>query len=267
MKKLIFQLFIFIIIIVITWFTLSRINWMSVFKVQQITKSTEEKLGEVLWKLFSKTEKNIHSLTIQNQIDSLVEYICKYNSINKSKIKVHILQNNQVNAFSLPNGHLVIYTGLIDASENETELIGVLGHEIAHIEKNHIMKKLIKEIGLTVLISITSGNSGGEVIKKAAEKMSSSAYDRDMEREADITAVDYLIKANINPEPFANFLYRLSFDEKKITNQIYWISTHPDSKERAERIVNYIKGKPVSKKHVLSQEGWIQLKKELIDKN
>jgi predicted Zn-dependent protease len=142
---------------------------------------------------------------------------------------------------------LVIYTGLIAACENEAELYGVIGHELAHMEKNHVMNKLIKEIGLSVLISMTTGNGNAEMIKEAIKHLSSTAYDRSLETEADLTAVEYLEKASINPEPFANFLYRLADETKHLPSQIYWISTHPESKERAEEIIQHIQNKDIPK--------------------
>jgi beta-barrel assembly-enhancing protease len=125
------------------------------------------------------------------------------------------------------------------------------------------MKKLVKEIGLSVLISMTTGNSGGEIIKETAKMLSSSAFDRSLEKEADIKAVDYMIKANVNPEPFANFLYKLSEKEHEVTKYMTWISTHPDSKERAEYIVEYSKGKLKDFKSILSIETWNQIQLEI----
>ena len=87
------------------------------------------------------------------------------------------------------------------------------------------------------MLTMSSGNGNSEMIKRALKQLSSSAYDRKMETEADLTAVDYLIKAGIDPEPFANFLYRLSDETQNIPQQIYWISTHPESKKRAEEII------------------------------
>ena len=105
------------------------------------------------------------------------------------------------------------------------------------------MNKLVKEIGLSVLISMSTGNGNAETIKAAIKQLSSSAYDRKLETEADLAAVDYLIKAGIDPKPFANFIYRLPDKSKNLPHQIYWISTHPESKERAEKIIERIKGK------------------------
>ena len=112
---------------------------------------------------------------------------------------------------------------------------------------------------------MTTGNGGTEVIKETAKMLSSSAFDRNLEKEADIKAVDYLTNAKVNPEPFANFLYKLSDKEHEATKYLTWISTHPDSKERAEYIVRYIKGKMSDYKPILSNETWDKLKEELKD--
>ena len=242
-----------------SWFALRQIDWMTVLNVPKMTKSTEEKLGELFWDLFKQTEDQVHSREVEGNIDTLVTHLCRKNNIDRSNIKLHVVRKDMVNAFTLPDDHMVVLTGLIDATENEAELMGVLAHEMAHMQKNHVMKKLMKEIGLSVLISMTNGGSG-EAIRQAVQTISSTAYDRDLEREADITAVDYLINANVDPEGFATMLYRMSDKEKHIPRQLFWITTHPDSKERAEAIIAYVKGKSFEKKAVLSKGLWEELK-------
>jgi len=265
MKKPIIQGLITILLFFGTWYALTQIDWMKIFKVQQVTDKTEQKLGELFWEVFKKSEKEVKNTLVVNSVDSIVTQVCKTNKIDRSKLKIHILDKEDVNAFALPNGHLIIYSGLILNSDNQEELVGVVCHEIAHIELNHVMKKLVKEIGLSVLISITTGNSGAEVIRETAKMLSSSAFDRSLEKEADIKAVDYLVNANINPEPFADFLYKLSDTEHEAIKYLTWISTHPDSKDRAEYIIEYSKGKEKEYKSILSNETWDKLKAELKD--
>jgi len=238
MRKIAIELIISVALLLGVWALLSQVDWMTVFKIEQKTKDTEEKVGDLFWDLLKKSETEITNSSVVSVVDSMVDYVCKENNLETDKIQVHILNKDEINAFALPNNHLVVYSGLIDACENEAELYGVLCHEIAHIEKNHVMNKLVKELGLSVLISISTGNSNSEVIKRALKQLSSSAYDRSLETEADLTAVDYLVKAGIDPQPFANFLYRLSDETKGLPQQIYWISTHPESKARAEEIIN-----------------------------
>jgi beta-barrel assembly-enhancing protease len=103
-------------------------------------------------------------------LDKLILPLCKANTIERDSLKVHIVEKDEVNAFALPNNHLVVYTGLITDCKKQEALQGVLGHEIAHIEKNHVMKKLSKEVGLSVLLSATTGGKGGRNLKKVFSK-------------------------------------------------------------------------------------------------
>jgi predicted Zn-dependent protease len=265
MRKTIIQGVITIILFFSTWLVLMQIDWIKVFRVQKVTDKTEEKLGELFWEVFRKSDKEIKNPFVVNSIDSLVTRICFSNKIDRKLIKVHILDKDDINAFALPNGHLIVYSGLIKNSANQEELTGVICHEIAHIQLNHVMKKLVKEIGLSVLVSMTTGNGNSEITKEAAKLISSSAFDRSLEKEADIKAVDYMIRVNVNPQPFANFLFQLADSKGEVARYLTWISTHPESKERAKYIVEYSRDKGTEYKYILSIETWSKLKEKLSD--
>jgi len=258
MQKALLQFISIAAIFLLLWFGLSKIDWRKQLKVDEVNKTSEEKLGDLFWKTISSKETELKQQAVTEPLDSLVQSLCKSNDIDFKKLKIHVVEKDEINAFALPNNHLVVYAGLIKDCGSEAELLGVLGHEIAHIEKHHIFKKLVKEIGLAAIISMTGGNN--KAVQKTIELITSSSYDRNLEREADITSVDYLLKAEINPEPFANFLYRMSNDEKNIPKQMYWITTHPESKERAEDIIKYIKNKTIKTKSILSQQSWDEFK-------
>ncbi|PKP11190.1 MAG: peptidase M48 [Bacteroidetes bacterium HGW-Bacteroidetes-3] len=266
MKKIIIQGLILMVLFFSTLFVLNMVDWMTVFKVEKITNNTEKKLGELFWEIFQKTESENKNQLVIHSIDSIVTKICNENNIDRKLIKAHVLNKNEINAFALPNGHLIIYSNLILASENQEELIGVICHEIAHIELNHVMKKLIKEVGLSVLISMTTTNNGPQIIKETAKMLSSTAFDRNLEKEADIKAVEYLIAAKINPEPLADFLFKLSDEENETLSSFSWISTHPDSKARATYIKAYSQDKNVENKLILTQKTWGNLKDILRNK-
>jgi len=259
MKKATYQFAVTLVLFFMLWFALKSVDWIAVFNIAEHSKNTEEKLGELLWEVVSETEVEVRDKEITSALDSLVGRICTRNGIDASTVKMHVIDNEEINAFAMPSGLLVVNTGLIAASENEAELMGVLGHEIAHIQKKHVMKKLIKEIGLSVLVSITAGG-GGETISAILKMLSSTAYDREYEWEADITSVDYLMQADINPTPFADFLFRMSLSSPDLPDEFYWISTHPESEERAAAILDHIKGKAYKSETVLSEKTWTSLK-------
>lgn len=265
MKKIIFQFVVLVVLFFGLWFLLSNINWMSAFKIEKLTDDTEIKMGKAVWDLYKKTEKENKDEKAVKALDSIVNRICSKNNINREIIKIHIIIKDDINAFAMPGGHLVVYSGLITACDNPDELAGVLAHEISHIELDHVMKKLIKEVGLSVLISMTSGNGGGETIKQVSKILSSSAFDRKLEREADISAVEYMINSKINPEPLAEFLYKLAENKEDESTYEGWLSTHPDSKKRAEYILEYSKDKIKNPQPVLSEIGWKILKEKAVE--
>ena len=263
MKKILFQGSVIIIVFVITIYGFTQINWVKIFQVEQITSDTEVKLGDVLLEMVLKTENEIKTPLVNDAMDSIVSLICVKNDIRKDEIKIHVVRKDEINAFAMPNGHLIVYSGLITNADNQEELIGVLCHEIAHIELNHVMKKLLSEMGLSVLITLTTGNGSPVIIKEVLKKLSSLTYERSLEQEADLKAVDYMIKANINPIPFANFLFKQSLGENETSQYLKWASTHPDSKDRSIYINDYIKNKSIRNKSVLNLKTWESLKIKL----
>jgi predicted Zn-dependent protease len=242
---------------------LNKIDWVTNLKIEQTSKKTEEKLGDLLWKIIKSAGHERDSSSVTASVDSLLSGICKTNDIDRSQIKLHIVNKAEINALTLPDNHLVIYTGLIAECENEAELCGVMAHEIAHMQKKHVMKKLVKELGLTVLISVSTGHGGGEMTKRILKQLSSSAYDRNLETEADMTGVDYLIKAHIDPEPFANLLFRLSEKLPNLPDELYWQNTHPESESRAKKIILSLKDKNIVKELILKGDSWKVLKMEM----
>jgi beta-barrel assembly-enhancing protease len=255
MKKMIFQGLIIVLGFFLLWFGFSQLDFMTFFKVKERTEFVESKLGDLIWEEISNTEDVITNDSVVKTLDKLVNPICEANDIERDSLKIHIVQKDEINAFALPNNHLVVYSGLIEDCKKQEALQGVLGHEIAHIEKNHVMKKLSKEIGYSVLLSATSGGKGGQMAKEVLKMLTSSAYDRALEKEADIASVDYMLKAKIDPKPMADFMYQMAQDSK-IPDGMSWIVDHPESEERAKYILEYIKGKKLKSKETIAEKDW-----------
>lgn len=241
------------------WLGFNQINWMQLFGVKEMTDKTEQKLGDLLWDFQRRTGEILDDEPGKEALDSLVWRICEKNKLDSSHFKVHLFNTGDVNAFAMPGGHLVVFTGLLQKTENASELAGVLAHEMAHIENNHVMNKLLKEFGLAVLVSM-AGGSGGQQVAEVLRMLSSSAFDRSLEKEADEYAVHYLEKARINPESFAVFMDEMAKEEPDELKHFRWITTHPDSKERAQNIRAHIRSKKRSYQEPLSESLWQDLK-------
>lgn len=244
MKKLFF-IFLFISLVFGgCYYVYSKINWNNLFGVKKITENVDEQLGDVFWKSYSADMIEVKDEKVVLSILQMVNRLCSSNGIKSSTIKVHVVNNKEINAFAMPGRHLVVHTGLIDFADHQEEIAGVIAHEVAHIESGHVVKKLGKEIGLSILMNLTLGDIGGEVVRNALSTLTSTAYDRSLEKEADLKAVDYMLKAKMDPAYLATFLKKLD-KESQTPEVLQWVSTHPDSKERVRYInerINSVKG-------------------------
>ena len=172
---------------------------------------------------------------------------------------IYVLKSDQVNAFTAFNGQLFVFTGLIEQTESAEELAAVLAHELAHAERRHVIKNLVKEIGLSSLILIISGGDPF-VMQEITKMVVSSGFSRKMEREADKYAIQYLSAANINPNRLTQFFLKLKQKNRGIPEGLEWISSHPALKERIKFVTENTAD---SVEEVAIDLNWDEFKKSL----
>jgi len=209
---------------------LSQVHWTAMLKWEKTQGRLEAKLDDLIQESLERGDQQIRDPKLNATLRAMVDRICNANHLDCEGYRIHLMRDMTVNAAALPAGHVVVYAGLVLESPSAEALEGVLGHEIAHAERNHVRKKLMREIGLSVLMG-----AGSDQAAAIFHSMVSLSYDRDMESEADRTSVDWLIEANVDPKPFADFLATLGEDNNMPLATL--AQTHPGSEERAIEIL------------------------------
>ena len=189
-KKIILPGLIILIAFFGLFYGLSQIDWVTEFNVKQIRSSSENKIGELIWDEISSTEQVNTNDSIRKTLDKLLEPICKNNNIERDSLKIHIVEKDEINAFALPNNHLVVYTGLITECKNQEALQGVLGHEIAHADMRHSTRSMTKMYGVQILLDVLAGDRAA--IKQVTGALIGLKNSRKHETEADEKSVMYL---------------------------------------------------------------------------
>ena len=110
-KKIFLQSIVSAMLFLIVLFSFSRVDWLSVFDLRETV--IEEKLGDMYWDLYSGSAVFLESDTVLAPLDSLLSHLCEANDIERDKIKLHVVQSNELNAFAFPDNHLVVFTSLI----------------------------------------------------------------------------------------------------------------------------------------------------------
>lgn len=173
----------------------------------------------------------------------------------------HVAEDPTINAFAIPGGHVVVFTGLIEGADSAEEVAGVLAHEAEHVLQRHSLKGMVHQLGWRVVVALLIGEWGGGSVGEAAAQLQVLKFGRDQESEADLKALALLKKAEIDPKGMITFFSRLSKEEGI---PIPLLSTHPPSADRAEAIRAEIKRLGPWKAKLLPYD-WNQIKKKLAE--
>jgi predicted Zn-dependent protease len=156
-----------------------------------------------------------------------------------------ILETDQLNAFVMPGGKIVVYEGILKAAQNQHQLAAVIGHEIAHVTAEHTKKKLLQgragQIGISVAAVLLGGGNYGATYT-AQEMLSQGAmyglllpYKRGQETEADVIGLEYMAKAGFDPRESVKLWMNMTPDEGIAPAE--FASTHPSSSSRIDSLV------------------------------
>ena len=141
-----------------------------------------------------------------------------------------------VNAFSLPNGAIVVLDGLVEGADPD-QVFAVLGHEMGHVVGSHSMRTLVRAAGVGGLAALAWGDFSG-IAASVPVALGGLSYSRDLELEADDFAVRFLRVNGLDARPLCRFFQRIIHIQEKVGLDRFpeFISTHPDTPERLERL-------------------------------
>jgi beta-barrel assembly-enhancing protease len=172
---------------------------------------------------------NIYRIT-KNILDSGGVY---YRNEFAWRVKI-INKDDVLNAFCTPGGYIYVYTGLIKYLDNETQLAGVMGHEIAHADKRHSANQMVKQYGLSSLVSILTGGNQGSLTTLATNLIGLS-FSRTDETEADKFSVKYLNGTSYDARGAKYFFEKLIASGQSGGTPAF-LSTHPNPDTRVADI-------------------------------
>lgn len=188
---------------------------------------------------------------LANAVDNYLKNNGYANEVNNFQWEFNLVQNDEVNAFCMPGGKIVVYTGLLPVTKNETALAIVLGHEIAHAVAKHSAEQMSKQyrqqvatsIGGAVLNQVSAG--AGDVasnIASTAFSFANAKYSRANESEADHMGLIFAAMAGYDPNEAVTFWTRMA-NANSGTQQAglqSWLSDHPSDEKRVKDIKGWL---------------------------
>lgn len=196
-------------------------------------------LGKQLAQEVERSSKMIDDPVVTEYVNRVGQNLVR-NSDAQVPFTIKVIDSDEVNAFALPGGFFYVNSGLILRAQEESELAGVMAHEISHVTARHGTKNATKgeimQLATIPLILLGPGGWAGYGIYEALQlaiPMSYLKFSRDSEKEADFLGIEYMYKAGYDPNSYVTFFERIQADEKRRPGTIPKIfSTHPPTPER-----------------------------------
>ncbi|HET8547329.1 MAG TPA: M48 family metallopeptidase [Bryobacteraceae bacterium] len=197
----------------------------------------EVALGKQVAQEIERTVKIIDEPVIAEYVNRVGQNLVR-NSDVKVPVSIKVLDAEEVNAMALPGGFFYVNAGLVMKAESESELAGVMAHEIAHIAARHGTRQATRGqlVNLASIPLIFMGGWTGYGIRQAASiavPLGFLSFSRGFEAEADLLGLQYLYKAGYDPTAFIDFFEKIQSDEKKkpgTMNKLF--SSHPLTDDR-----------------------------------
>ncbi len=215
--------------------------------------SWEEKLTEKILEVWNLDEQPAPDPKVQQAVDAIMQRLLDTVPDQPYSFKVYIIDRKAVNALALPAGTIVVFQGLLNATQTPEELAGVLAHEIQHALMRHSTRGLVRQAATGMAMALIMGDAG-QVLQGAvgvADELDSLRHSRSMEREADREGMKMILAAKIDPEGMVRMFQTLKKEEGKYMERIAsgtgseeeeagewteFLSTHPAGSDRIARL-------------------------------
>ncbi|MBK9308661.1 MAG: M48 family metallopeptidase [Nitrospira sp.] len=212
--------------------------------VDRIPIEWEQKLGESAYRDFLGGQEVMQEGPAVSAVEEMTRRLAGQILDSPYRFKVTVVKSDVVNAFALPGGSVVVFTGLMKKADRPEEVAGVLAHELNHVLQRHGLERIVKQLGFIAVASIIFGNQQGlgQIMKQLGVELMTLKFGRAQETEADLTGLQLLHRAKIDPSGMITFFERLA---EKDGGRVELLSTHPMSGSRAERLKTELAAMPI----------------------
>lgn len=195
----------------------------------------EIEMGETMYKNIVSGEDLGQGTMIEVKEKSVLlnEFITHIDFQTQYPIKISVIKDETVNAFALPGGRVVVFTGLLNKFKTKDQLAALLGHEIAHVSNKHSLKNIFRSLSGYIFLSLitTDFNAIATVIIENANQINNLGYSRELEAEADAVSMKVLKNNQLDSKGLLQ-LFEILEKSADSKTEIELLSTHPLTKDR-----------------------------------
>jgi len=158
-----------------------------------------------------------------------------------------VVQNPTINAFVLPGGKIVVFTGILDVAANQHQLAAVMGHEVAHVTAGHPQERMMRQEAVNFgadTLALVLGGGYAQQTSAASNSLRTlstlgilNPFSRGQETEADLIGLEFMARAGFDPRESVE-LWK-TMNEKNESTLPEYMSTHPSGDTRIEELISH----------------------------
>ena len=238
------------------------IPWLATALAPRIPVSWEEQLGaSVLEHLAPSANRCVDQRRLP-ALESIVTRLSQGMPYSPYHIRLTVFDRPAINAFALPGGYVVVFRGLLEATETPEQLAGVLAHELQHIYKRHSTRAILEQASTGLLITAVSGDFTGALAYgiEGARALGMLRYSRLHEDEADREGLRLLQALGIDPAEMIAFYRIMAREHPHNAVASSYLSTHPDTNDRIDKLIALAGPPPRHPVTLFSHDEWKDLR-------
>ncbi|RYY18035.1 MAG: M48 family metallopeptidase, partial [Chitinophagaceae bacterium] len=199
------------------------VPWIGERVAVRFSKEREISLGDQMYRsIISNSKVDQHKTSVLNKFYNALQYKVSY------PVKITVIQSDEVNAFAIPGGHIVVYDGILEGMKTPGELAALLGHEASHIQLRHSLRNIFRSMARKMFLLIVLGGDAGIAgyLADRADDLKGLQYSRELETEADNSGITLMRNSGLDPAGMLQLMNLLAKEGAgKETSAL--LSTHP----------------------------------------
>jgi predicted Zn-dependent protease len=227
------------------------------FDAMNITEKDERQLGEHVSAMLRQRFGVVQDRELTKYVTLVGTVVAQQSSRPTIQWTFIVLDTDGVNAYAAPGGFVHVTRGLLGLIKTESELAGVLGHEITHVADKHTIRAIQRSKGLDIGADYATSNASWstEMITKAGDKLFQHVFEgqwsQSDENDADHGGAIDANKAGYDPHGIANALQRLDDRNSGQSAHNGWFASHPDTKDRINKVNKQISSEKLTSKAIV----------------
>jgi predicted Zn-dependent protease len=232
-----------------------------------LTVTEEEELGGETARELARELDFVTDAHVVGYVESIGAAIAAAAGPLPYRFRFHVVQDDALNAFALPAGHIYVNTGIVLEAANVSELAGVLAHEVGHVARRHVAHNYRRQRNTGILTELAGiaaavlvggpAAQGGQMVGELAAVTWLNTFTREAEIEADAFAVEVLPRAGYHPGGLVTFFETLR--EQAGAQPPEFLSSHPATESRIEHTAALLAQASLAPGLIVRDDGALQL--------